>query len=198
MHGEYDRAIAPRVFMTAVHGAAVAATSWLLMGGGLETVRTHWSADWNLASPLRRWLLFSAVLIYFLRVCATSFYLLKPKMGWSEAALIAVWIPIIDLLFATLGGPPLWRHRTCHSTGCAPLLRGVLPQHRLGAPEKALEGKPSKRRPPVNRRLFPLRNAYQLLWGPIAFHRFRPDHWLCLDDSGPVADVGRLPVLQHS
>jgi protein-S-isoprenylcysteine O-methyltransferase Ste14 len=104
MHGEYDRAIAPRVFMTAVHGAAVAATGWLLVGGGLQAVRTHWSADWNQASPVRRWLLFSAVLIYFLRVCATSFYLLKRKMGWGEAALIAIWIPVIDLLFATLGG----------------------------------------------------------------------------------------------
>jgi len=81
MHGEYNRAIAPRVFMTAAHGAAVAATGWLLVGGGLQTVRAHWRADWNLASPVRRWLLFSAVLIYFLRVCATSFYSVEAQDG---------------------------------------------------------------------------------------------------------------------
>ncbi len=34
----------------------------------------------------------------------TGFYLLKRKMGWGEAVLISVWIAIIDLLFAMLGG----------------------------------------------------------------------------------------------
>ncbi len=36
MHGEYDRAMAPRIFMTAIHAAAVAATDWLLLGGGAD------------------------------------------------------------------------------------------------------------------------------------------------------------------
>ncbi len=104
MHGEYDRAIAPRVLMTVIHAAAVAATGWLLLGGGLEALRAHWGTDWGLASPARRLLLFAAALIYYLRVCGTSFYLLKRKMGWGEAVLIAVWVVVIDLLFATLGG----------------------------------------------------------------------------------------------
>ncbi len=104
MHGEYDPAIAPRVLMAGVLGAAVAATGWLLLGGGLEALRAHWGSDWSLASPARRWLLFAAALIYFLRVLVTSFYLLKRKMGWGEAVLISVWVAIIDLLFAWLGG----------------------------------------------------------------------------------------------
>lgn len=104
MHGEYDRAVAPRVFMAAIHAATVAAVGWLLLGGGLESLRTHWGADWSLASPARRWLLFSAALIYFLRVLITGFYLLKRRMGWGEAVLIAVWVLIIDLVFALLGG----------------------------------------------------------------------------------------------
>jgi steroid 5-alpha reductase family enzyme len=104
MHGEYDRAIAPRLLMTAIHAAAVAATGWLLLGGGLEAVQAHWGTSWSLASPLRRWLLFTAAIIYFLRVMVTSFVTLKRKMGWGEAVLIAVWVLVIDVLFALLGG----------------------------------------------------------------------------------------------
>lgn len=104
MHGEYDRAFAPRLLMTAIHAAAVAATGWLLLGGGLEVVRARWESGWSLASPARRWLLFGAALIYFLRVLVTSFITLKRKMGWGEAVLIAVWVVVIDVLFAVLGG----------------------------------------------------------------------------------------------
>jgi protein-S-isoprenylcysteine O-methyltransferase Ste14 len=104
MHGEYDCAFAPRVFMTVIHATAVAAAGWLLLGGGLEALRTHWGTHWSLASPARRWLLFGAALIYFLRVCVTGFYLLRRKMGWGESALVSVWVAIIELLFAILGG----------------------------------------------------------------------------------------------
>jgi len=104
MHGEYDRAIAPRVLMAVIHAAAVAGAGWLLLGGGLEALRAHWGTDWSLASPMRRWLLFAAAFVYFVRVLVTGFYLLKRKMGWGEAALISVWVIFIDLLFAWLGG----------------------------------------------------------------------------------------------
>jgi steroid 5-alpha reductase family enzyme len=104
MHGEYDRAIAPRLLMTVIHAAAVAATGWLLLGGGLEALQAHWGTHWSLDSPMRRWLLFVAALIYFLRVLATTFVTLKRKMGWSEAVLIAFWVLVINLLFALLGG----------------------------------------------------------------------------------------------
>lgn len=104
MHGEYDRSIAPRVFLTVVHAAAVAATGWLLLGGGLEELQAYFGTQWNLATPVRRWLLFAAASIYFLRVCVTCFHLLKRRMGWGEAALIAFWVILINLLFALLGG----------------------------------------------------------------------------------------------
>jgi len=104
MHGEYDRAVAPRLLMTVIHAAAVAAAGWLLLGGGLDVLRAHWGDGWSLASPLRRRLLFAAALVYFLRVLATTFVTLKRKMGWGEAVLIAVWVLVIDLLFALLGG----------------------------------------------------------------------------------------------
>jgi protein-S-isoprenylcysteine O-methyltransferase Ste14 len=104
MHGECDQTLTPRIFLAVILAAAVAMTGWLLLGGGLEALRTHWGTGWTLASPLRRWLVFGAAFVYFLRVLITAFYLLKRKMGWGEAVLIAVWIAIIDLLFALLGG----------------------------------------------------------------------------------------------
>jgi len=104
MHDEYDQAVAPRVFMTVIHAAAVAAVGSLLLGGGLEALRAYWGTHWILASPPRRWLLFAAALIYFLRVLVTTFYLLNRKMGWGEATLISVWVVIIELLYAILGG----------------------------------------------------------------------------------------------
>lgn len=104
MHGEYDRTMAPRIFLAMILAAVLAATGWLLLGGGLEALRVHWGIDWYLASLARRWLLFAAAFVYFLRVLVTVFYLLKRKMGWGEAMLISVWIAIIDLLFAWLGG----------------------------------------------------------------------------------------------
>jgi protein-S-isoprenylcysteine O-methyltransferase Ste14 len=90
--------------MTAIHAAAVAGTGWLLLGGGLEVLRGHWETGWGLASPARRWLLFAAALIYFLRVLLTTFITLKRKIGLGEAVLIAVWVLVIDVLFALLGG----------------------------------------------------------------------------------------------
>jgi protein-S-isoprenylcysteine O-methyltransferase Ste14 len=104
MHGEYDRVAAPRVFLTVVHAMAVAASGWLLLCGGLETLRADWGNHWILASAGRRWLLFGAATVYFLRVCITAFHLLKRKMGWGESVLISAWVVIIHVLFATLGG----------------------------------------------------------------------------------------------
>jgi protein-S-isoprenylcysteine O-methyltransferase Ste14 len=104
MHGEYDRTVASRLLMTVIHAAAVAATAWLLLGGGLEALRAHWGTGWTLASSMRRGLLFAAAFIYFPRVLVTTFFTLNRKMGWGEAVLIAVWVLVIDLLFALLGG----------------------------------------------------------------------------------------------
>jgi protein-S-isoprenylcysteine O-methyltransferase Ste14 len=104
MHGEYRKTLAPRVFLAVFLAAALALTGWLLLGGGLEMVQAHWGTDWALASAARRWLLFGAAFIYFLRVLLTGFFLLKRKMGWGEAVLISVSIAIIELLFTLLGG----------------------------------------------------------------------------------------------
>ena len=89
------QALAPRLFLTVFHLTAVGVAGWLLFGGGLEN---------STAVPLRRDLLFACAILYFLRVILTSFYLMKRRMGWGEATLIAVWVSAIHLLFAYLGG----------------------------------------------------------------------------------------------
>lgn len=104
MHGEYGRTLAPRLFLTAVHLAAVALVGWLLVGGGLEALAAWRGAVWTFAAPARRWLLLGCALVYFLRVNFTTFYLLRRKMGWGEAALIAVWVAAIHIVFAWFGG----------------------------------------------------------------------------------------------
>ena len=94
-----------RVFLlTGSQAGAGAATGWLLLGGGREIRRAEWKGGCALASRARRWLLFAAALIYFLRVLVTTFITLTRKMGWGEAVLIGVWVLVIDLLFAVLGG----------------------------------------------------------------------------------------------
>ncbi len=104
MHGEYDRSLAPRVFLTAVHLAAVALAIWLLVGGGLNVVAAWRGAAVTLAAPARRWLLAACAGIYFLRVVCTTFYLLKRKMDWKETTVVGVWVAILHLVFAYSGG----------------------------------------------------------------------------------------------
>jgi steroid 5-alpha reductase family enzyme len=65
---------------------------WLLLGGA------------GTGDPLRRDLLAAAWCIYCLRVLLAEWIFLKRGIGWAEALTIAVWISIIALAFAILGG----------------------------------------------------------------------------------------------
>jgi protein-S-isoprenylcysteine O-methyltransferase Ste14 len=104
LHGEYDRAMAPRLFMTGLHLAAMILAGWLLVGGGLDAVAAWEGTAWPEAVPARRWLLLACIVVYFLRVNVTTFYLLRRKMGWGEAILIGVWVMGIHMLFSYFGG----------------------------------------------------------------------------------------------
>ena len=109
LHGEYDKSIAPRIFLVAFHFLAVMLVGWLLVGGGLQSWAAWRGSVWPEALPVRRWLLLGCAAIYFLRVNLTTFHLLKRKMGWGEAVLIAVWVSGIHFAFAYLGGTNLRR-----------------------------------------------------------------------------------------
>lgn len=100
MHGEYGRAIGPRIFLILVHLTTLGVVAWLLFGGVIS-----WrGGTWAIASPERRWLLMGCAVVYFLRIMLTVLYLLERKMGWGEATIVAVWVAFINILFAYLGG----------------------------------------------------------------------------------------------
>lgn len=104
-YGIDARALGPKLFLTFVHLAALLASAWLLLGGGIEMLAPHLGVPaYSLAPLLARWLLVGCAGIYFLRLLLTVFHLLKRKMSWSEAMIVAVWVSFIHLAFAVAGG----------------------------------------------------------------------------------------------
>lgn len=61
-------------------------------------------ADQRAGPALRRVLLAGAAILYFFRVLGTLFVFIRRKVPWSEVAMISVWVGMIDVLFAYLGG----------------------------------------------------------------------------------------------
>jgi steroid 5-alpha reductase family enzyme len=112
MYGEHDRSLAPKLLMTTLHAAGIATAAWLLFGA--ERLALPWGASLDLAAgdPLRRLLLASAAIVYFVRLLGTSFVLLRRRMAWTEALVVGVWVCVIHTTFAVLGAthpdPPGW------------------------------------------------------------------------------------------
>lgn len=99
--------------LAAIHFAIVIGVLWMLFGGGIGAIAHMFGAEPHPGSSLRRTLLALAALLYFVRVLGTLFVFGKRRMPWSEVATIAVWVGIIDVLFAYFGGsnqvsPGIW------------------------------------------------------------------------------------------
>jgi steroid 5-alpha reductase family enzyme len=90
--------------LVCLHMLIVAAAVWLLLAGGISVLDNFFERPYQLASNLRRGALAAAATLYFLRTVATVFVFLKRRMPWSEVGTIALWIAVIDLLFAYFGG----------------------------------------------------------------------------------------------
>jgi protein-S-isoprenylcysteine O-methyltransferase Ste14 len=95
---------ATKATLVGLHLAIVAIVMWLLLGGGIGTVDALLGRSHQLAPAGRREALAAAAGLYFLRTLATIFVFMKRRMPWSEVATIAVWIGVIDFLFAYFGG----------------------------------------------------------------------------------------------
>jgi protein-S-isoprenylcysteine O-methyltransferase Ste14 len=104
MHGETGESNVQKTFLTVNHFAALVAVWWLLFAGGIETVASWTGTDWSAGDALRRGLLFVGLLIYFIRVLFTSFYLLRRAMGWEEAITVSLWLYFLNVGFALMGG----------------------------------------------------------------------------------------------
>jgi steroid 5-alpha reductase family enzyme len=103
MYGGYDSSIGPKTLVTTCNTAAVVAAAWFLFGG-TDTVAGWFGTDLDRAEPLRRGLLLALSAIYLLRFIATTFVMLKRSMEWSEAATVGVWVVVIHVTMAFLGG----------------------------------------------------------------------------------------------
>lgn len=79
--------------LAVAHLVIVIIVVWVLFG-----------VEQHAGSVVRRSLLAGAAILYFVRVLATLFVFIKRKVPWSEVVTIAVWVGIIDVLFAYFGG----------------------------------------------------------------------------------------------
>ncbi|MBI4042485.1 MAG: DUF1295 domain-containing protein [Deltaproteobacteria bacterium] len=77
MHGEYGKSVPQKIALALSHVATVVLAGYFLF-------RQEAEGDF-----LRRVLLFSCALIYFLRLSVTLFYLMRRRMRWSEALSVA-------------------------------------------------------------------------------------------------------------
>ncbi|MBN2180820.1 MAG: DUF1295 domain-containing protein [Sedimentisphaerales bacterium] len=90
--------------LVCIHLLIVVISVWLLLGGGIAVIDNFLGRQHQLASNLRRTLLAAAAVFYFLRTLITIFVFSKRRMPWSEVITIALWIGVIDILFAYFGG----------------------------------------------------------------------------------------------
>ena len=90
--------------LTVLHLGAVLAVAWLLFGGGIHVVSGQLQLTPATGPTLRRVLLLSASVVYFLRIAITTLVFLKRRMGWGEVGVVAAGIGGLHLCFAFLGG----------------------------------------------------------------------------------------------
>ncbi len=93
-----------KITLVCLHLLLVVIVGWLVLGGGIAVLDNFFGRPHQLASNLRRAALVTAASFYFLRTLATIFVFLKRRMPWSEVGMIALWVALIDVLFAYFGG----------------------------------------------------------------------------------------------
>ncbi|MBC8323848.1 MAG: DUF1295 domain-containing protein [Candidatus Marinimicrobia bacterium] len=107
MHGEYGKSFPQKTFLTVNHLIAILIVGWLLFFGGIQIVFGWFNAETTNGNYGRNLLLILSATIYFIRLMATSFYLTKRRMDWDEVISVAVWIYILHVSFALMGGSRL-------------------------------------------------------------------------------------------
>ena len=107
MYDWRDASVPQRITLTILVGAGVAVAWWLLLGGGLTAISTHFGWIGRAGDPMRRACLAAAFSIYYVRLLFTWFVFLKRGIRWGEAIAITVWIWCIFLVLALGGGTDL-------------------------------------------------------------------------------------------
>ena len=104
VYRDKSASVLPRVTLSVTHFAIVSVVLWLLFGGGIAVVDGIVGSSPSFGSLLRRVGLAAAAVFYALRTLLTLFGFYRRRLPWSEAVTIAIWIGIIDILFAWFGG----------------------------------------------------------------------------------------------
>lgn len=121
VYRDKSASLASKATLFLLHGAIALIVLWMLFGGG------PFGFEPRPGTPLRRAALAAAAVLYALRTSATLFVFSRRRLPWSEVATIAVWIGIIDLLFAYFGGGNPARPGAAEAVGaCLVLLGSVI------------------------------------------------------------------------
>lgn len=104
MYGTYKSSVGAKILVTLCHTLAVAGVAWFFFGGGLDVTSAYVSTNESEAVRLRKILLLSLSLVYFLRLMITSFVMLQRTMDLGEGATVGVWVIVIHWTMAFQGG----------------------------------------------------------------------------------------------
>jgi protein-S-isoprenylcysteine O-methyltransferase Ste14 len=102
MHGTSESSVLQKSFLTFVHLLALAVSAWILFGAGQLFVQDIFGVPEINAQLVVRVVIFSCGTIYFLRLCITSFVLLKRKMAWNEMMTVGLLVVFVQIFFAIL------------------------------------------------------------------------------------------------
>jgi len=89
-----------KLTLVGLNGVGVLLGAWLLFGG-LDVLSGGRAPDADLG---RRILIVACSFVYFLRIVGTTFVMVKRAVSYAEAIGVGVWIILIHLTMAVLGG----------------------------------------------------------------------------------------------
>jgi protein-S-isoprenylcysteine O-methyltransferase Ste14 len=107
MQGTYElkeASLPQRVALAASALLWTALVWWLLLAGGLETIRGQFGMTWHSQVSLRSALIAAALTIYYVRLLFTWFLFLRRAIRWQEASAVSFWLLCIDCGMAVAAG----------------------------------------------------------------------------------------------
>jgi len=103
MYGEIETSIKTRSVILLSHLIILVTVTWIYFGGGIEIIGRLFGLTVLPGNLIRRTILLSFGIVYFLRVILTLFYLLKRKIDWKETGAIIGGLIFYQLGFALSG-----------------------------------------------------------------------------------------------
>lgn len=102
MHSNQDSSNSQRLTMVLTHGVIILLCAWILFGSGEQIVFGIFGEPAIKSPFISRMIVFACGLVYFLRMCLTTFVLLKRQIPWREVAEVGPFIAVIQLSLAIL------------------------------------------------------------------------------------------------